>query len=128
MLLRAGRWQDAAAVFGEITPSVPALWPAGHQQRNTHVLHLASLALAQGRPSEALAYFDSTRRLMAPLVPPTYPLLINVECGRGVALARLGRMSEAQPLLTDACTRYRRYGIHFPPLVRWAREALAAGG
>ncbi len=125
ILLRAGRSRDAAATFGAITARIEALWPAGHQQRNTHALHLGTLALALGDPRTALVQFASARDLMAPLVPVTYPLLVNAECGRGVALARLGRMDEARPLLTASCARYRQYGIHFAPLVQWASEALA---
>jgi hypothetical protein len=128
MLLRHGQWAAAAARLAPLSARIETLWPAGHQQRYTHRLHLGALALAQDRPTAALAHFDTARSAMAGLVPVTYPPLINAECGRGVALARLGRRADARPLLAGACERYRTYGIHFAPLVRWAREEGARAG
>jgi serine/threonine-protein kinase len=127
LLLRADRPRDATAELSGISPAILARWPAGHAKRTAHELRLALTDLATDRPDRALARFDDLTRAMDTRVPATYPPRIAAECGRAVALARLGRAAEARRGLVEACPRYRRYGVHVPQLVRWADEAGAAG-
>jgi hypothetical protein len=119
--------RDAAAELAAIDPAIRARWPVSHAKRSAHELRAAVVDLAMGNAERALSRFDAITDAMGTRVPPLAPPRLAAECGRAVALTRLGRIADASPELLDACARYRRYGVHIPQLARWAVEAAAPG-
>ena len=83
------------------------------------------LDLALGRPREAEARFGMAVKLGEPADEPAGAASRRgiQSCLLGVALARLGRDSEARPLLAAPCERYEAKGLTDPLIVRWISEA-----
>jgi eukaryotic-like serine/threonine-protein kinase len=126
LLLRAGRPRDAALELEAIAPATAGRWPLGHAKRTAHEVRRAMVALALGDAAQALSRFDAAQSAIRGRVPPTYPQLAAAQCGRGLALTRLGRIAEARPDVRNGCARYRRYGVAVPLLLRLSESERAA--
>lgn len=83
-------------------------------------------ALLRGHPDSALTRFQTSRELLAGLVPANHPRIMGAECGVGIALAAVQQRAEAARRLRPACSRYARWGIANPQLATWGREAVAS--
>ncbi|MBL8982542.1 MAG: serine/threonine protein kinase [Gemmatimonadetes bacterium] len=133
-LIEQGRFDAAARELARTRPRLEVVLSPSHPSREAHAQLQGIVALQQRRPDSALAWFDRARRSQRERLPDTHPEVVGNECGRGVAMARLGRRAEALPLLRGACSRYRGYGLHLRRLLRLGADALrelegtAAGG
>jgi tetratricopeptide (TPR) repeat protein len=84
--------EAAASLYREAVPEAP--FEAG--------LHLAQLALEEGRPTVAL---EAARRALAAAAAPADPGIAEAHNLRGIALRRLGRPREASAAYEEALAR-----------------------
>lgn len=123
ILLFEGRTREAATILQIVEPRIrlavpgPQSWVAFHDEQ------MGTLALAESRPGDALRYFERAAVIWRARVLAGTPEAAGADCGRGIALRRLGRLGEATPLLRDACSLYRQFGVHSRLLLRWAGES-----
>ncbi|MEQ1691991.1 MAG: serine/threonine-protein kinase, partial [Gemmatimonas sp.] len=122
IMLTRGETAAAWSVLQSIDAGMRRTYPDGHHFRAMHEERLGTAALAASRPEVALAQFTSAATIRRARARESSLDLAGAECGRGVALARLGRNTDARPLLRDACRRYEQYGLHSRLLVRWAEQ------
>ena len=123
LLLRLGRRAEAAQAAREAGRIIRSTAPAGHSAHADAGFWTGVVALDAGDAPAALAAFDSARAVLLAQHPPGHPRLASADCGRAVALVRLGRPDEARPLLAQGCVTYERWGLAEPMLVAWARAA-----
>ena len=122
-LIEQGRYQKAGLILARTRSGLASRETAHRVGHETHAQLEGILALAERRTDDALRWFDAARQSQARRLPDTHPEALGNECGRGVALARLGDRARALPLLREACAGYRRYGLHMRHLVRLGQEA-----
>src|SRR6185503_18860591 len=106
----------------------------GHTRIWSAARNLGIIVEARGRVEEGLAYMDTSiaiartgsdgEHYVGYLMAQTVPFLIQL--GRvAVALVRVGRAEDAQPLLAAPCSRYMSHGLPNPLIVKWAESARA---
>jgi tetratricopeptide (TPR) repeat protein len=122
ILLFEGRTREAANILQAVEPRLRLAIPGAQIWVAFHDEQMGALALAQSRPDEALRYYDRAAAIWQARDLSGTPEAAGSECGRAVALRRLGRAVEAAPLLRTACSRYRQFGVHSRLLLRWAEE------
>jgi tetratricopeptide (TPR) repeat protein len=122
LLLELGRVEEAAAAVAsaERTLGTSASVTAPHRADVDR--YAGVVLLAQGDAARAVERFRAAVALAEPPGRPETPPALN-SCLLGIALARLGRATEARPLLDAACRRYESSGLLDPLLVEWIREA-----
>ncbi|MBK8250041.1 MAG: serine/threonine protein kinase [Gemmatimonadetes bacterium] len=126
-LMSMGRWRDARAVLDRIEGRYRALTKESVEAAAYLALWLGGSAMELGQASEALAHFDAGLARARTLFPETHRRVLALACGRGVALARLGRSAEAQTQLGAACPAYRANALAWRPVTDWAREVAPPG-
>jgi tetratricopeptide (TPR) repeat protein len=122
ILLERGETAAALAMLRSIDARMREVYPPGNPFLATHSELLGVAALAASHPAEAIEHFRKASAIRRARAPETNLELTGPECGRGVALARVGRAAEARPLLRGACARYKQFGIHSRLLIRMAER------
>lgn len=122
VLLFEGRTREAAAILRLVEPRIRVALPGPQSWVAFHDEQMGTLALAESRPGDALRYFERAAAIWRVRVPSGTPEAAGADCGRGIALRRLGRVNEAEPLLRSACLLYRQFGVHSRLLLRWAGQ------
>jgi hypothetical protein len=120
-LLHLGRFEEAAREAANAFASINRDTPEGHIYRADVAATSAIVALARGYPDEAEPLFRSALTQLEPILPPDHPLMSQAECGLSVSRAggmggpRIGMLPGSDP-----CTRYARWGLANPLLLRLA--------
>lgn len=121
-LMHQEQWQPAERLLLPTGPRMRALAGGPHMSIDSHETWLGMLALGQARYAAAIQHFTDAAAGKRARVLASHPDIAGDDCGRGIAFAKLGRSSEAAPLLRDACSRYLTLGTHSRLIARWAAE------
>jgi eukaryotic-like serine/threonine-protein kinase len=117
-----GRWPEAEAALREALDIAASKRPTGEAEYASIVTRLAEARAKQGDAAAALALAREGLTIRQRLLPAGHPAIAESESVLGAALAAVGRMEEARPLLQRAqAAILARQG----PRSRAARDAEA---
>ena len=121
LLLRLGRVTEASQVIAAAERRLGTSPEVSKAHRADVDRYAGMVELAAGSPSRAVQRFQSAIALTRSSNDTAGSPVAS--CLLGVALARLGRMPEAQPLLKSPCSTYLSTGMPDPLIAQWVAKA-----
>lgn len=100
-----GRDAEARAAFQQASTRAESNLPLGHPDRSLPYLELGLHELSRDRPRAAVEPLRRARQAMAGTLPDDHWRIARAEALLGSALARSGRLGEADPLLSRGAER-----------------------
>jgi non-specific serine/threonine protein kinase len=125
VLARAGRHDEATTILQGAASTLEAKFGATHRQTLTALDMLADVRSRRGDFAGAAADWERVQAGYAALLGDGSSYTLTVQTQRAVALHRLGRPAQAEPLLRSALGHARAFLKEDAPQVQQIRFALA---